>query len=251
MSAKIRLDEISNVSGVPVAGIDRTYPSIFSGFMTHDEWSEACDSIDKVMKEATKFSRTNMRLNFLFKLGAFATLILGGVIGAFVGLALGNHGVTEDPPLTAAIGAAFGSFLGGPFVYYIVLVVLRDCCGICMRGNKGLIDVCRHLVMAVEDVSKLNPNVKFTLMQDLPNGAAKVITNTDEIFDFKTVWIQAIVDGSNSMVADDAKHQQDKYQKLDNRRNVLNQALNDISNRHDLDEIQKAKLREKFIEDFV
>lgn len=250
MSAKIKLDRVDNASGVPVVVIDRRYPTIFSGFMTLDEWNEACDSIDEVLNEATKFSGANMSYRVFLFLGLVASMIIGGVIGYFVGPTTAKHGDTEDLDGKAIIGAIFGVVLG--VVACVVLVnVLFRCCGLCTRGNKGLLDVCRHLVMAVEDVSKLNPNVKFTLMQTLYNGAAKVITNTNEIFDLETVWIQAIVDGSNSMVADDARHQEDKYQKLDNRRNVLNQALNDISNRHDLDEIQKAKLREKFIEDFV
>lgn len=250
MSSRIKLDTVDNESGVPVIVIDRAYPSILTGVMTLDEWNEACDSIDRVLDEATKFSSTNMCFSVSTAFGTIVSLIIGGVIGYFVGPTTAKPGDTDDLDGKALIGAIFGVVLGGA-AFFVLATVLFRCCGLCTQGNKGLLDVCRHLISAVEDVSKLNPNVTFNLMQDLWNGGARVIKNTDEVFDLEKVWIQAIVDGGNSMVANNANNKWEKDQQFQNRQNHLNQALNQISNRHDLDENQKKKLRDKLVEDFI
>jgi Golgin subfamily A member 7/ERF4 family. len=250
MSARIVLNREYNSSGVPKVVIDRAYPSILTGVMSLDEWNEACDSIDRVLDEATKFSSANMCFKIVLFLTLLASMIIGGVIGYFVGPTTAKPGDTEDLDGKAIIGAIFGVVLAIP-AYIVLINVAFKCCGICTHGNKGLLDVCRHLIMAVEDISKLNPNVTFTIMEGLYEGGSKVIDNTEEIFDLKKVWIQAVVDGSNDMVANEASHQRDKLQQVVDRQKILNQSLNEISNRPDLNEIQKEKLREKFIEDFL
>mmetsp|Transcript_7931 Transcript_7931/g.14933 ORF Transcript_7931/g.14933 Transcript_7931/m.14933 type:complete len:233 (-) Transcript_7931:128-826(-) len=213
MSSRIKLDTVDNESGVPVVVIERAYPSILTGVISLDEWNEACDSIDRVLDEATKFSSTNMCFSVSTALGTIALLDdYWRSYWILVGPTTAKPGDTDDLDGKVLIGAIFGVILGVAAYFVLMNVLLVKCCGLCTQGNKGLLDVCRHLISAVEDVSKLNPNVTFNLMQDLWNGGARVIKNTDEIFDLQKVWIQAIADGGNSMVANNANNKWEKQE---------------------------------------
>lgn len=253
MSARINLNDVLDEdSGTYTSLIDRTYPGIFTGIMDLDEWTQVCDSIDRVLKQADKYNKKNMNLICFTMLGTFASLIIGGVIGYFVGTLIAKP--DEDKVGKGIIGAVFGVPIGAVSYYFLVLF-LSKCCCFCTSGNKGLLDVCRHLITAVEDVSKLNQNVSFTVMEDISGryGGARVLQKTDKIFDLKQVWIQAIVDGSN-FASPTQNPQQEQHQQqhtlLDKYNSDLDLVLQKVNCRDDIDEDQKKMLRTKVIEKF-
>lgn len=246
---------------VPTVVIDRRYPITLRGFMSEHEWYTVCDSIDNVLKDTTKYSRRNMCLNALTIFVMFVSIIVGGVIGYYVGPTIpGLGGNEEEKDGKAYLGVIFGGVIG--FATFLAVVCfMSTCCGFFIQANKGLLDVCRRLILAVENVSKMNPDVSFTLMRDISDtdGSAIIIHDTDQIFDLDYVWIQAITDGMNveTTTRTNNPQQEATSQEWDTSHQgryplfELEKALNVISSRQDLDDNQKAKLKRKVVNDFV